>query len=220
MKNLLYVSALIFVICSANSFAQVDCPTLDVAVSSTPESTPHGQFVTFTANVGFNSENDKNRPLKYYWQTRGGKLIEGQGTPVIKVRLGNASPTAVVIIDGFPAPETCLHSDTETFLVDSTMPLPIAVSEFSIGERIINHSALDYFFRELAENAQDRGLIIEKFKKDAAPEIIAQKLKKLSHYISSKTSDASRITIVHVLADENSTQFWRIPPGASNPDID
>ena len=95
------------------------------------------------------------------------------------------------------------------------------IDEFSIASTRIDKARIDYFLTELQNNPNDQGYIIEKFKKNTPKAAIKNKLKKLSDYlVKIRRFDPTRITIVHDLADENRTQFWRVPPGAETPTIE
>lgn len=62
-----------------NCFMDCDCPTLSVNASTTPIKA--GETISFTANVGGGSQAE----VTYNWTISEGEIIEGQGTPNIKV---------------------------------------------------------------------------------------------------------------------------------------
>jgi hypothetical protein len=94
------------------------CPTLSI-ICPTDIPLP-GASVNFAANI---SGNDPNRKLKYKWQVSAGKIIDGQGTPVISVDTSGTEGqtiTATVEVDGLP-PE-CERTDSCSFILESNAP--------------------------------------------------------------------------------------------------
>ncbi|MBA4183680.1 MAG: hypothetical protein H0X49_06675 [Acidobacteria bacterium] len=83
------------------------CPTLDIIA---PEIvTNQKSILTFEAKAG----DDDIDGLSYNWYVSAGKIIEGQGTPTIKVDAEGAKEiTATVYIDGFC--ETCARRVSST----------------------------------------------------------------------------------------------------------
>ncbi len=73
-----------------------ECPTLSVSGVSSFES--RTEYPTFTAKAAGGSESDT---IKYTWKVSVGKIVEGQGTPTIKVDTEDAKEiTATVEIEG------------------------------------------------------------------------------------------------------------------------
>lgn len=153
----------------------------------------------------------------FRWTVSVGEIVSGQGTNTIEVRQPNACLTATVEVDGFP--ESCPLVASETSCGD---PAPEAVK---IGE-MSNTSPPDLeavrrFRDELRANPNNQGFIflayppnLPKAKLAARENVIRDLLTKerlMSDY------GGSRITLVQVTSKRDITEFWRIPPGASNP---
>jgi hypothetical protein len=66
--------------CSDDGDRCLRCPELSVDALISP--TQAGETMIFMANVRYG--NDEN--MIYHWMVKGGKIIEGQGTPTIKVK--------------------------------------------------------------------------------------------------------------------------------------
>ncbi|MBC7795714.1 MAG: hypothetical protein H7Z37_02445 [Pyrinomonadaceae bacterium] len=217
MKKLLCVSVFIFALCFS-IFSQTDenlnCPVVNV--EGPAGVTNPGEIMSFVANL---DEKGKSYNIGYTWSVSAGKIIEGQGTPVIKVIQPDAGANITVTVEVKGFPEDCPNTSSETAatigcgLLDSS-------DEFSLDARRIDKARLDSFFTELQNNPNDQGYIIERFKSNTSKAVIKQKLAKISSYIKMRGFDPTRITVIHDLADENRTQFFRVPPGATPPTID
>lgn len=76
------------------SIFDCDCPTIEVVGATSAEKS---SILTFTANVSGGSSSD----ITYSWAISAGEIVEGQGTPVIRVKVLNAKEaTATVEIGG------------------------------------------------------------------------------------------------------------------------
>jgi len=203
--------ALIF---SVSAFAQNEnkpCPTIDVS---------GGGVISLDEPMSFSvkvSDEAKNLDLKYQWTTSQGKIIEGQGTPSIKIditKLANINITATIEIEGLP--ENCANADSETGsviicyrhrLFDEYEKLPYS----HIQARISN------LYAELGNNSTAQGYIINY----GTDKEIATREKQIRKAITSLTLDSSQISIVNGGANPNGAGVWTkiriVPPGADNP---
>lgn len=104
------------------SVAECDCPPVDAACPTLLISTPNdsvkaGETVTFMANVSGTSDSD----LAYNWTVSQGEIIEGQGTPKIKVKttheMADSNLTVQVNVNSPNSIQPCNPSDSTTVLI-------------------------------------------------------------------------------------------------------
>lgn len=206
-------SVLLFIlVLSSFAFSQAadenaHCPTLDVTGPAGIVSP--GQSAIYTANI---DTKGKELQMQYIWTISAGEISSGQNTNSITVKQPEfATITATVEIKGFP--EGCPNIDSEASIGDPN-PQAVKIDEFSLSEQRIDKARLDYFLTELSNNPNDQGYIIEKFKRGTSQATMKSKFQKIRNYIKLRRFDATRIILVHDFGDENSTNFWRVPPGA------
>jgi hypothetical protein len=89
----------ILILCANNealpqSPDQTNCPRVTVSCANTLQPT-----YQFTASV---TEADANQRFAYHWTVSAGKIVSGQGTPVITV-IGEPTLTATVRLTGLPS---------------------------------------------------------------------------------------------------------------------
>lgn len=104
------------------SVVECDCPPVDLACPTVFISTPNdsvkaGETITFTANVSGTSASD----LAYNWIVSQGEIIEGQGTPKIKVKatheMADSNLTVQVNVNSPNSLQPCAPSDSATVLI-------------------------------------------------------------------------------------------------------
>lgn len=217
MKNLLCVSIFILAL-SLSAFSQTtensNCPTISI-LGPAGIVAPNNP-ATYVVKI---ERKGKELKLEYIWSVNAGEILEGQGTESLVVKQPDAILIVTVEIKGLPEGCESFSSETSCYLRPSEAEM--IIDEFSIASTRIDKARIDYFLTELQNNPNDQGYIIEKFKKNTPKAAIKNKLKKLSDYlVKIRRFDPTRITIVHDLADENRTQFWRVPPGAETPTIE
>ena len=97
-------------------FADCNCPIISVNTSASPIKA--GETMTFTANVSGGSSSD----IVYNWTVSGGEIIEGQGTPVIKVattsQMAGKTVEATIEIEGIC--EDCSKTKSATVSIANT----------------------------------------------------------------------------------------------------
>ena len=188
------------------------CPTL--SVTGPAGVTAPGETMTFTANVaGGTSET-----LTYTWTVDNGTIIEGQGTPVIRVAttadLAGQNVRAEVTIGGTNICETCLKTAAETGAIDR-IPTCRDIDEFGVLAPDDVRTRLDSFFVELQNNPTATGYIINYGK----ARDVTRRETLIRNHIAFRNFDASRINILR--GDENGgtlrTRLILCPPGAPAP---
>jgi hypothetical protein len=188
------------------------CPTL--SVTGPAGVTAPGETMTFTANVaGGTSET-----LTYNWTVDNGTIIEGQGTPVIRVAttadLAGQSVRAEVTISGADLCEECPKTASETAAIAS-IPECRDVDEFGVLANDDVKTRFDSFFIELQNNPDATGYIINY----GTARDVTRREKLIRDYIVFRKLDGSRINFLR--GDENGgtlrTRFVLCPPGAPAP---
>ena len=128
MSKILFASIFIFAFCFS-AFAQTNeappCPIISVrGLAGIPD---FNESITFSADV---DKDVNNFNIKYVWTVYGGKIIEGEGTKLIKVLYENRGNnlTATVKIEGLP--ENCPNTSSETMACPLPPPKAIKIDEF------------------------------------------------------------------------------------------
>lgn len=212
MKQIIFATILCLVF-SFSVFAQNErspCPTIEVVGGGiNPDET-----MSFSVKVG---DEAKNLNLEYKWTVSQGKIIEGQGTPSVKIDttgLSDVNITANIEIKGLP--ENCAKTDSEIgsviicyreILFDQYGKL----SANKIKERIQN------LYNELGNNPNSQGYIINY----GTDKEIAIREKQITKASSLVRLDPIRLTIVSGGSNPNGagvwTKVWIVPPGTDNP---
>ncbi|MDQ3713597.1 MAG: hypothetical protein M3388_15430 [Acidobacteriota bacterium] len=188
------------------------CPTL--SVTGPADVTAPGQTMTFTANVsGGTSES-----ITYNWTVDRGTIIEGQGTPSIRVAttadMAGQSVRAEVTISGVGLCEECPRNASETAAVASP-PSNREIDEFGVLAPDDVRTRLDSFFVELQNDPTATGYIINY----GTARDVARRETLIRNHIAFRNFDASRINLVR--GGENDrvlrTRFVLSPSGATPP---
>ncbi|MBS1795069.1 MAG: hypothetical protein JSS81_14515 [Acidobacteria bacterium] len=214
MKKLFILLSLLFFSVAA-AFAQNEkppCPTL--AISGGGVTNP-GEQMMFTAYLGGDTA-DLN--IRYRWTVTQGKIIEGQGTPSIKVDMTDPDDlniTATVEVAGLPAGCPNTASETGSVIIEYRATL---IDEFGRLSGVKVRARIEAAYR--LPNTPPRSIIyIMNYGTDKE---IAAREKQLRRAIALLKYDASRITIVRGGGWSPNgagvwTKFWLVPPGAENP---
>ena len=132
------------------------CPTL--SVTGPAGVTSPGETMTFTANVSGGS----GETVTYNWAVTTGTIIEGQGTPVIRVattpEMAGGNVTATVTIGGIC--EDCPdRTASETGSIQSGVQEPELIDEFGVLSNDDVRTRLDNYFSRLQNNPSATGVI-------------------------------------------------------------
>jgi hypothetical protein len=175
------------------------CTTLDIIA---PEFvTEQDSVLTFKAKVG----DDDIDGLSYEWFVSAGKIVEGQGTPTIKVDAEDANEvTATVQIGGFC--ENCNQTTSELTKINRK---PQLIDEFGQETSGQIRYRLDILLQKLRDNPTAKGFIInygsptdQRFLKVRRAQII----EKFSYRPSELTS---RIAVINGgYREEVATELW------------
>ncbi len=162
------------------------CPTIKIGGA---ESADDG-YPTFTAELLGGNEDGV---ITYKWDISGGKIIEGQGTPMIKVDAEDSKEvTATVEIGGLDC-EECDRFASATVKVEKKLNL-IAVDGRVYNEQILMN--LDELLRELKKDATRRAYIINYGSRAGGARDLARRKWMIARYFSLINADTSRITLM------------------------
>ena len=185
------------------------CPTL--GVTGPAGVTTPGDTMTFTANVSGGS----GEAVTYNWDVSAGTIVEGQGTPAIRVattpEMGGSNVTATVTISGVC--ESCPKTASETAAIEAGTPLIIEVDDFGKQPNDQIRGRLDSYFSQLQNNPSAQGYIIN-YGPDRE---VAKREKLIRDHIAFRGQDASRFTFVRGEGTEIRTRLVLVPSGATPP---
>lgn len=175
-----------------------------------------GEVIAFALTV---DEPKGPTELPVIWTVSVGEIINGQGTRRIQVRFpsnGLTSIIATVEVSGLPA--GCARTAAET-IIWCLAPQAVKTGVLYSFERVRLEEKLREFTEELRDNPNNQGYLIIDHKKTAARNEIVRKEKFIADILAHKLNgfDRSRITIVRGDQGSGISEFWRVPPGASNP---
>ena len=186
------------------------CPTLSVTGPS--EITQPGDVMTFTANVSGGSS-DCN--FTYNWTVSQGEIIEGQGTPVIRVKtteeMAGGNITATIALGG----EVSCGTASETGGIEEGIKKTREKEKFGPLQNDDVKARIDSLYIELNNNPSDRGVLINY----GSAKEIAKREKQIRDAIKFLKQDPSRVTLVRG-GDNGSgieTVVFIVPSGAEAP---
>ncbi len=188
------------------------CPTLDVT-GPTGATTP-GEVMTFTATVTGGSQ----ATVTYDWSVTSGTIIEGQGTPSIRVQttpeMAGTNVTATVTIGGLC--ETCPQtSDSETGIV-AALPTFSLIDTLEVLPADEVRARLDAFFTQLQNDPTATAVIIT----DGSNRDVTRRETLIRNHINFRNQDPNRFTFVRGTGTELRTRLFVVPAGATPPTPD
>jgi len=209
MKKLVLTTFFILAICSFSTPQKTEpasCPT--ISVTGPAGVLDLGELAEYTATVGTEAD---SYPVEFVWTTSVGEIKEGQGTRSIKVIQPNACITVTLEIRGLPA--SCPSAASETACGD---PPPMAEK---VGELAASQAITKLDIQRIVEtlkNYPNNQLYIlagDVQRKNSSS--FQKKWKTIGRLLIRGGIQRERITIVYTATEVS--QFWRVPPGASNP---
>ncbi len=162
--------------------------------------------------------------LTYNWTVTAGTIISGQGTPSISIDTtglpGGSSVSITLELGVPPGLPGCPTTFTETVGI-APEPKPVLTDEFSTTVTCEDGNArLDSFFAELANNPSDHGVIVI-YDSPKSARSAWRREQLIRNFVRFRRFDLSRVTFIRGAARENAvTQFWRVPPGATEPEVE
>jgi hypothetical protein len=187
------------------------CPT--ITVTGPAGIWQPGESITFSASV----EPSDLRNFTFHWTVEDGKLIDGQGNSVIKVKTPDGlyqRITATVIVSGLPANCPTTASEVGQYNIDPTY---ILLDERSTPPKEINKASLEILAKRLADFPADYGYIIEYFPPKTPKAVIQRKIDLIKSYLLKRGQAENEYKIVTAQADRPSTKIFAVPPGVEFP---
>jgi hypothetical protein len=188
------------------------CPNVSI---SCPAQILPDQPVTFTASIAGGSA---DIPANYSWSISGGTIIEGQGTPTIKVDTkGFAGQTirAQFAVNGYP-------QECSAYCVVQ-IPLPKATckrfDEFPSIQRNDEKARLDNFVVELQRDPTVTGYVVgSPGAKERAGDVQKHTSRIVDYVVNTRGIESRRIvTITGPTRNELNVELWTCPPGTAFP---
>lgn len=211
MRKLPFILLSVLVLCGG-LYAQTECPKISLTGPS--GITEPGGPITFTAPV-----EPAGADLKYQWSISSGQIIEGQGTPAIKVmpetKRDGFNLTVTVEIAGLPAGCPNTMSETAGLAIDYKLEL---LDEFRGPVAADDDAELRFKSLEIRlRNEADSKAVIVLYCKNARQRETDKRtiLKYIHPFVR------SRILFVNG-PDQGSRPFikvWLVPVGAQGPAI-
>ena len=192
-----------------------ECPTL--SVTGPADVTTAGETMTFTANVSGGS----GETVTYNWTVDRGTIIEGQGTPAIRVAttadmVGN-SVTATVLIGGIC--EDCTEKTASATAGIAEEIKARIVDDFgALVDDDVKARVQNFYLTELNNNPTASGYIINY----GTAKQIAARERQIEKAITFLKLDRSRIVMVKggETGGDVRTVFYVVPAGATPPTPD
>lgn len=211
MKKIIFTATLIFAFCFA-AFAQANknsCPKISLTNTIPIWEVP----VTFTAEI--DKEIDKYN-VEYQWKVEDGKIIEGQGTKILKVlyyeKYSEVNTPVRLEIKGLP--ENCENTFSTRFYMKIVRSKPVKFwrtifldeyEKVTIGDE---KARLDNFFITLQEDKTAEGFIRLQTNTRAN---LYKRLKQIDEHLSFRGFNKTRISFAVVKNEKEETQFWAVP---------
>ena len=196
-------------------FVPDDCVCPTVSVTGPDAITQPGGVMTFTANLSGGSGSD----YTYTWKVSQGEIIEGQGSPVIRVQTSEAMAgqniVAMVTIGGTCTGGNCANTAMETGGIDLGKRPVREKERFGPLQNDDVKARIQNLYIDLNNNPSDRAVIINY----GSAKEIAKREKQIRDAIKFLKQDASLVTLVRG-GDNGSgieTVIFIVPSGADAP---
>ena len=196
-------------------FVPEDCACPTVSVTGPDAITQPGGVMTFTANLSGGSGSD----YTYTWKVSQGDIIDGQGTPVIRVQtsegMAGQNIVAMVTIGNTCSGANCNNTAMETGSIDVGKRTSTERERFGPLPNDDVKARIQNLYIDLNNNPSDRAVIINY----GSAKDIAKREKQIRDAIKFLKQDASRVTLVRG-GDNGSgieTVVFIVPSGADAP---
>lgn len=212
-----FVSSIFLFIFSIAILAQTNenmpCPTL--SVTGPAGMILVGEPITFTANLDKQDES-----FMYSWSVSDGTIIEGLGTPVIKVMTTpeEAEKEITVTVELKNLPSNCANKASLKAFITRGNADPVAADEYGKLSDKDEKARLENIAVQLKQNKDLRAYFLVYLPKKNLNETAKKRVSKIKNYLvkDQKISD-DRIIIFTNEADVMQTQIYLAPAGAILP---
>ncbi len=215
MRKLNLAAILIFVFC-AGIFSQTNeilpCPKISLIG---PNGFPHqGELMFYNAEVNnYSAKSD----IKYIWKVSGGKILKGQDTNVIAIKLDNPVERLLVTLEIQGLPENCSKTISESAFIE-TPSMPILIEELSAPFSKTNNFKNSRIYEAVAEEPSAQLYVILYLKGSTTRKTAASKEREIINFLTGKNEIVrDRIVIVKAVLDTEMVQFWLVHPGVMPP---
>jgi hypothetical protein len=175
-----------------------------------------GKTATYSVSI---EKQETPYELAYSWSVSAGEIVSGQGTKQVTVVQPNQGLTLTVEVKGLP--EGCPFGISETSVGD---PSPEAVKIGVVRVNDLNRSeeGLNEFADILNNNPNNQGYVLVGHPPSTSEAAKAARERKIAEKIIENLNgrDQSRVTLVRYENASDFAEFWRVPPGAHNPDCE
>lgn len=216
MRNLLFTSILVltFCICSfAQTNATTPCPTVSVIG---PDFSPKAnEPQIFSASV---SEEAKNYKIEYKWSVHNGEILEGQGTPTIKVlqKQESIGENLTATVEFLGLPKGCERSESGTAPMCECVT-SILIDEFSEPISQIDKARIDNIFTVLENDPTAQLFVILAYKENTSQKKIRKREQKIFNSLTKSGIERAGITLIKGSTDADVIRFYIVPAGGEPP---
>ena len=177
-----------------------------------------GETVTFTANV-----NEEDESFVYNWSVSDGTIVEGLGTPVVKVittpEEAEKEITVTVELKNFPS--NCVNKASQKAFVSRGNADPIVADEYGKLSDRDEKARLDNIAIQLKQNKEFKAYFIIYLPKKNLSEIAKKHISKIkNHLVKNQKISEDRIVVFTNEADVMRTRIYFVPAGAIFPNPD
>jgi len=207
MKIASVVLSFLFAALTVSAQVNPQCP--NISVTGPAGLIQPGELIPFTVTV-----KPTESTLTYKWTVNVGKIIEGQGTPTIKIiDVPVASTlTAAVEVGGLPSECPKTASETVSDLNGFSKPKAEKLDIFTLPLSSVSNKRFQSITDAINSNPTSQSFIFIPANHKVRDELVSR-LYKMIH----ENLDFPRITFIETEAGSKIIEVWLVPPGATPP---
>jgi len=176
--------------------------------------TPPGGLATFTTTIG---DQARNYNPQYRWTVSTGKIVGGQGTLSIRVKMPEDVQGITASVEVLGLPEGCPAMASGETPSGDRPPAELIAALSSVNE--IDLGTLDSIEKSVQANPNSQVFVIAVFERTTAKTKTVETLNRLREILTSTQQiESDRITFLTGFADKGRVKIYLVPPGADNPD--
>ncbi len=205
--------SILLLVWSAAGLGQVisqSCPTIRIiGPAGITQPGDEMSFVAEVAGVGLD--------VKYEWAVTSGKIVSGQGTPVIQV-LGEQGASVQATVKLLGVANGCQDTASGNGTV-AEKPPSCSLDEWKRLKPNDERGRFDVFFAELLNNPENLGVLVFTGIRPEKRNSNSPKIKFFVKHAKFRNFDLSRVVFLFSTEDSGyeSTVLYRAPPGAELP---
>lgn len=184
------------------------CPIISVAgPAGIPKS---GEPVTFTASIE-NPVGGSNP--NYKWTARNGEIIDGQGTPQVKVSWPDWCDNLELAVEVQGLPNGCPTKAREIAGISHCKPFgPSKIAEVLEKTMESSDTRLSQVKQALRENPHAQVYAIVRHFNDLSRKVNEKRQKQIIRLLNLPIAERSRFAFIHIRGAIDLTEFWLVPP--------